>query len=143
MKKTTIVSAFPGCGKSYASKNHPDKEISDSDSSKFDKSDFPANYIKHIKSLIGKKDIVFVSSHKDVREALVKNNIKFALVYPTIEQKDTYIKRYIERGSLDAFVKLISDNWNAWIKEMYAQQDCYHHTLSEGKYMNDIIDRFL
>lgn len=32
--------------------------------------EFPKNYIEHIKSNIGKVDVIFVSSHKVVREAL-------------------------------------------------------------------------
>jgi hypothetical protein len=71
MKKTIIVSAFPGTGKTYCWVN-TDLDVIDSDFSTFAKSDFPNNYIKHIKSKIGTKDIILVSSHSIVREALVK-----------------------------------------------------------------------
>lgn len=51
--ETVIISGFHGIGKSYFyNNNHKTLKISDSDSSKFDKKDFPNNYIKHIKKLI-------------------------------------------------------------------------------------------
>ena len=109
MKKTKIISAFPACGKTYAFEklNENGYEILDSDSSKFSWMDvvdkvyemknrgkelqrryikvrnpeFPSNYIQHIKENIGKADYIFVSSHKEVRDALIQNGIYFTLVY--------------------------------------------------------------
>jgi hypothetical protein len=63
-KDTLIVSAFPGCGKSHYFRENRDKIVLDSDSSKFDKSDFPRNYIQHIKENRGKVDVIMVSSKK-------------------------------------------------------------------------------
>lgn len=72
MMDTKIISAFPGTGKSYVYRKYinSDLKIIDSDSSKFSKEYFPANYIEHIKRCLGRYDIVFVSSHKSVRQAL-------------------------------------------------------------------------
>lgn len=67
-KQTLVISAFPGCGKSHFFRENKDKEVLDSDSSKFDKTHFPQNYIEHIKSNLGKVDIIMVSSHKEVRD---------------------------------------------------------------------------
>jgi hypothetical protein len=41
IKQTSVISAFPGCGKSHYFRENKDKSILDSDSSKFDKSNFP------------------------------------------------------------------------------------------------------
>ena len=86
---TKIISAFPACGKTYAYEklNKKGYTILDSDSSQFswcyeydpnsDKiekhrnPEFPNNYIKHIKENIGKVDYIFVSSHKEVRDAML------------------------------------------------------------------------
>lgn len=119
--KTLVVSAFPGCGKSYLFNNDTDDIILDSDSSKFDKKDFPSNYIKHIKDNIDYADIILVSSHKDVRTALFDNEIKFILVYPDIKLKEEYLERYKQRGSPEAFIKLISTNWDSWVSDMNNQ----------------------
>ena len=124
--KTKVISAFPGTGKSWAFNNLKDEyTMLDSDSSNFSwigeegerHPDFPKNYIKHIKSNIGKVDFIFVSSHAVVREALKKAKIKFILVYPHKNRKEEYIKKYRDRNSSEAFIKLLDENWNEWISE--------------------------
>ena len=138
-KQTLVISAFPGCGKSHMYRNNEDKIILDSDSSKFDKSDFPRNYIEHIKSNIGKVDIIMVSSHKEVRDALVENGIDFTLVYPEPSIKEEYIQRYIDRGNDDNFIKLLQSKWDEWMDELEHQSNCEKIELKEGQYLSDVI----
>ncbi len=127
--KTRIISAFPGTGKSYFYNENKSTTI-DSDSSEFSwvKDDqgnntkernpnFPQNYIEHIKENIGKYEFIFVSSHKEVREALKDNCIFFYLIYPDVNRKEEFVQRYIDRGSPNGFIKLIESNWDEWIKE--------------------------
>lgn len=135
--RTTLVSAFPGTGKSYFFRESR-KSVLDSDSSTFDKVGFPENYIFHIKENIGKADIIFISSHKEVREALVENNLDFTLVYPSKDQKDTYIERYKKRGSPQGFIDLLTKNWDAWITELEQQRNCTHIVLKEDEFMSDV-----
>ena len=136
---TLVVSAFPGCGKSHLFRNKGDKKILDSDSSTFDKSQFPENYIKHIKSNIGDVDIILVSSHKEVRDALVDKGIKFTLVYPNMDIKDEYIQRYIDRGNDGKFVELLKQNWKNWVEELNQQSGCEKIKLDSGRYLSDVI----
>jgi hypothetical protein len=136
---TLVVSAFPGCGKSHLFRNKGDKKILDSDSSTFDKSQFPENYIKHIKSNIGDVDIILVSSHKEVRDALVDKGIKFTLVYPNMDIKDEYIQRYIDRGNDGKFVELLKQNWKNWVEELNQQSGCEKIKLDSGQYLSDVI----
>lgn len=136
--KTKLVSAFPGTGKSHFYKNS-DLKVLDSDSSTFDKSDFPQNYIDHIKSNIGKADIILISSHKDVRDALVENNMKFTLVYPQKSLKEEYLKRYKERGNDEKFIKLLESNWDSWIDELSNQKGCEHLVLKTNEYISNVI----
>jgi hypothetical protein len=136
---TRIISAFPGCGKSHYYRENKDLIVLDSDSSTFDKSDFPRNYIEHIKSNIGKAHIIMVSSHKEVREALVDNNIKFELVYPNLSIKEEFIQRYKDRGSPEKFINLLESNWGNWIGELELQTGCEKKTLETGKYLSDVI----
>lgn len=131
--KTMVIAAFPGCGKTYTVTHEADQfnGILDSDSSDFSwikdsngkntderNPDFPKNYIEHIKSQLGKVEVIFVSSHKVVREALEKEGIHYFLVYPNIFQKKEYIKRYKNRGSDPNFIKKVSDNWELWLDEL-------------------------
>jgi len=148
METTEIISAFPGTGKTYYYNNHKDISL-DSDSSDFSwviedgvkvrNPEFPKNYIEHIKQNMGKYQYIFVSSHKDVRDMLKHHGIEFTLVYPSIDRKDEFIQRYIDRGSPDAFVKLISSNWEAWITECVNETRCVRKQLTHGSISDYIV----
>ena len=137
--KAKIISAFPGCGKSHYFRESKDKTVLDSDSSKFDKSDFPRNYIRHIKENIEKADVIMVSSHKEVRDALIENGMSFTLVYPDISIKNEYVKRYIDRGSPKPFIDLLEKNWELWIGELDSQTGCDKIKLNESQYLSDVL----
>lgn len=145
MKNTAVISAFPCCGKTTATNSLSDfYDFSDSDSSMFswlDKEkglrhpDFPSNYIEHIKSLIGVKDVVFVSTHKTVRQALEKANIPYCLVYPqnTPENKTLWEKRMKERNNDQPFIDFILNNWDEMIEDMESETFPVHYILGYEK----------
>jgi hypothetical protein len=139
MKKALLISAFPGCGKSHLFKNSKLK-VMDSDSSKFDKEYFPNNYMKHIKENLYNADIICISSHQEVRQALVENGLDFVLVYPKKEIKEEYIQRYKDRGSDENFIKLLEKNWDMWIDQLDNQEGCDKIKLKEGEYLSDKIE---
>ena len=135
--KTIVISAFPGCGKSYVYNNFKDEfeGILDSDSSQFswvkDKDgnntkernpEFPKNYIDHIKENIGKVEVIFVSSHKEVRDCLKLNEIEYVLVFPLLTMKEEFIERFRSRGNDEAFITFISNNWKKFIDELFEEE---------------------
>lgn len=148
--ETLILSAFPGTGKTVLT-GYKGLNILDSDSSKFDKSEFPQNYIKHIKEKVTlhsfsnpietplSVDILCISSHKSVREELESQRIPYTLVYPYTESKDEYLGRYKKRGSSDTFISLLNDNWRAWIKDCCSQKRCAHYRLLPQQYLSDAV----
>jgi hypothetical protein len=168
MKK--IVSAFPGCGKSYIY-NNPDKfnltqmtvedggsklqlvdprafifgnptPVFDSDSSLFNEKDFPENYVNYIKRVRDEyqySHLVFVSSHKDVRQLLQDNGVEFTLVYPDRSLKDEYLNRYRERGSDFAFQELLVNNWDKWITSCDNDPTSNKLILQTGQSLSDVL----
>lgn len=80
--------------------------------------EFPKNYIEHIKENIGKVDYIFVSSHKEVRDALLYAEIPFTLVVPIRNMKAEWIGRCWLRGSGEDFCKMLNQNWDKWIDEI-------------------------
>lgn len=130
MRFTFVISAFPGCGKSHCFNNQKKYSILDSDSSDFSwikgedgevcgrNSDFPNNYIRHIRDNIGKVDVIFVSSHEVVRRALAESNIETITVFPYREMKDEWIGRFEKRGNTEEFIRFISDNWDRFVDDM-------------------------
>lgn len=159
-KRTLVISAFPGTGKSkyfndWKKGLHTNKElVLDSDSSLFkwigdpkDKvlnPEFPKNYINRIKDNIGKADIIFVSTHEEVRDALDDANLMYILVYPknTSEIKEEYIKRYINRGNDKQFIDFISNNWNDFLIKLRQSDKCAIE-LNTNEYISDIIDKIV
>jgi len=143
-QKALVVSGFPGIGKSYIYdkyKFNSDKIILDSDSSKFDKSKFPQNYINHIIENLDKVSIIMVNSHKVIRDALKEANIDFVLVYPDISLKEEYIRRYEERGNHENFIKLLNENWDNWINEIEKDENLkIVKLIKKDYYLEDILN---
>lgn len=142
---TRVISGFPGVGKTFESADS--RTMSDSDSSLFSwiepgvrHPEFPQNYINHIKSLVGKVDIVFVSSHAVVRQALQDNGIEYELVYPDIQLKAEYMKRYAQRGSSVEFQTMMHRNWYDFIAELNNETYPTKHILDAGQFMADVLD---
>lgn len=136
---TIVISGFPGVGKSHYKLNNR-KRVVDSDSSRFDKDNFPANYIADIKERLGGYDKVLVSSHRVVRDALVEQKIPFVLVYPTADQKSDYIQRYKDRGSPQDLIDIIDEFFEIWISDCSIQKGCTHVVLKKGQYLSDVIE---
>lgn len=137
---TSIVSGFPGIGKSSLFKMG-NLKVSDSDSSTFPKDGFPYNYTQHIYKLYEERNVEFilVSSHQDVRGILADNKTPFTLVYPDVSLKEEYLDRYRERGSPEAFVNMMSNKWAEFIEGCVAQTGCKHVVLTTGQYLSDVI----
>lgn len=138
-KGPVIISGFPGIGKS-ALCHMKGLVCSDSDSSQFPKDDFPNNYIAHIREIAPKNDVTLVSSHFEVRDELEEQGFDFVLVYPTADQKDDYMLRYLNRGSPKAFLDLMYTNWDKFLESCAKQQGCVHVVLQPGQYLSDVID---
>lgn len=164
---TKIFSVFPACGKTYLYE-HQDEyglKILDSDSSEFSwtyvssgkdckgnlirgfekvrNPDFPNNYIEHIEENIGKYDYIFVSSHKEVRDALDAAGIDFTIVYPDYRCLEEWVGRCYMRqmeGKNGFPIEVLVNNWVRWVTECY---ECRfkHDTiiLSPGDHLSDAI----
>ena len=154
-KITVVISAFPACGKSWLFNHFKGKKILDSDSSKFswieDKNgektrnpDFPANYIDHIRSNIGSADIILVSSHLEVRQALKNAGISYVTVYPDTAQgtKEEWIGRCFCRGNDISFLEFLKSSWDKFqqniLNEPFGEE---LYSLGRAEYLADIINR--
>ena len=70
--KTLLICGFPGVGKTYLW-NELRLPVTDSDSSRFRKGNFPENYVNHIKGILTNNpdnEIILISTHDIVRNEL-------------------------------------------------------------------------
>jgi hypothetical protein len=134
-----VISGFPGIGKSKYAKLYPN-QISDSDSSRFDKSNFPQNYIEHILERRRTHSTILVSSHAELRQALCDHGIYYTLVYPELELKEIFLERYRQRGSPDNFVSMMDKNWDYFVTGCMEQRDCDHIVIDQpDQYLSDVL----
>ena len=165
VRKALIISAFPGMGKSHYFRNNscysfdnelverPGNRILDSDSSDFSwvkdengnntldrNPEFPENYIRHIKCNLYNKDIIFVSSHKQVREALEREGLDYAIVYPDKKLKYHLLERYEKRGSSQAFIKLMLESFDSFVDQIEEETFPVLVKINEP---NEFIDEFM
>ena len=136
-----IYSCFPGTGKTHHANQHG---VHDSDSSEFSwvskgvrHPKWPSNYIDHLWGLSG---TIFVSSHKEVRDALSVAGMEFSVIYPSSSLKDEYLQRYRDRGSPKSFVSLLSEYWEEWVVDMSKENRCVKAVeLKCGQFVSDVL----
>ena len=95
-----IVCGFPGGGKTHCYIQKGGPAFLDSDSSKFSwikpgvrNNSFPWNYINYIQDNLDCSEMIFISTHKEVRNALRIREIPFTLVYPEASLREEYMQR--------------------------------------------------
>ena len=146
-----LICGFPGVGKSHFHRAAPPFTVRDSDSSAFGWGAGPTpnptrdpnwvvDYIAHIKACLMTPEVthVLVSSHQEVRAALVAEGMPFILVYPGPSLKEEYIQRYIARGNNPAFVTKLVSFYEVFIEGLMSQKGCEHLILKSGQYLSDV-----
>ena len=143
-----VISGFPGIGKSYFANHRGSYSVIDVESSDYSwikKPDgtkernplFPQNYIDYIKSLFGKYTYILVSSHEVVRQALHDEGIEFSILYPDPSLKEIYLKNYKDRGNDEAFIKMMDEKWDDFIKSIKMDKCKSKFALKENVYLKD------
>ena len=93
-----------------------------------------------IQNLYTNNFIALVSSHDNVRHAMKREGLKYDLVFPDRSIKDEFIQRYRDRGSPDAFIKLIEAKWDDFIDSCEKDQTVGRkYRLQSGQYLADVL----
>ena len=133
--KEIIISCFPGMRKDdYVNMNTKDYinlKIKD-----------PKILITEIQKNKGKKKLITIPSKNEIREKLVKENIKFIYVLPTSDRKNDFLCEYKERGFSEEFIKKIELNWDNWMM-ISAYNNQYPVYFAKYGYLKDNIERIL
>ena len=142
-----IISAFPGTGKTYAFKNQKalGLKLVDSDSSLFHWStdehgnkiphpEWPENYGNYIKKMYDDDsiDYIMVSSHKEVRDIIHEMGMEYNIVVPSGLLKSEYMRRYRERGSSEAFIKMMDEKFDEFLESLHHDPHAFRVTKLHG-----------
>lgn len=153
MKKAIVICGFPGVGKTCVANNRTN--ILDAESSAFSwiwnpenlekgrerNPEFPTNYIRYIKENMEQYDVILVSSHQDVRDALKAEGIGYIIVCPYFSNRNEYLIRYLQRGSSIEFIEQLNRNWNTFIEDL-VNDGSPIIWLEDGKYLKDVLGVF-
>lgn len=160
---TKIISAFPGCGKTYLYENQVQLglSVSDSDSSKYDKVvNWEVAYVDDVLRKMKDYDFVFISQHSTVLSELDKRGVSFYCVVPnnsfSISDserqliKQQWFGRFLLRDN--SFIKSGFQNWLDVLLKNYdtwTNPDNFSHyknckevfLLNQDEYLVDVINR--
>lgn len=70
-------------------------------------SDTPDSYIESIREAAKHSDVVMVSTHKEVRDAIAR---------------DEYIERFKSRGNSPEFINFVASNFTRWVDEIDSEE---------------------
>lgn len=134
-----FIAGFPGVGKTRFAATTM-LNVYDVDSSEYSKLPngqnnprFIQDYFNHLTD-IGRDDdaLILTSTHKDVLLELKNREMDYYVVIPEEGLLDEYISRYMERGSSQQLIHLISTNWHDWLRDIKAN----HRYFELRRYQN-------
>lgn len=145
-----IICGFPGVGKTSVANNR--MNILDAESSLFSwiwnpenlergrvrNPEFPENYISYIQENMEKYEVILVSSHQDVRNALKAEGIQYIIVAPWASLKNEYMARYLRRGSEIEFIDLMNNAWGDFLRGI-EEDGAPVVRLDKGEYLSDLL----
>ena len=140
----TVICGFPGVGKAHLGSKYPTKVRNmDTEALPWNtglrrKAVFPQ---KHVDAIRQCEIVTMVSCRRQVLECLADNHIPFITCYPSIDSKWTYLERYRQRGSSEAFIRLLDIMWSEWhtqIKEERRGKQSIE--LRADQYLSDVIE---
>lgn len=142
-----VICGFPGVGKSFLAKQHPEHVI-DLDSSSFSKLStgevnplWPQNYVVAIREHLRNFSMVLVSTHREIRSILAQNKINFVIVMPSMDQKEEYMSRYRQRVGHPLSLDVIDKNWKLFIGDCLSDRNTMQIAiLSPGQTLVDFLE---
>lgn len=152
--KTLIISAFPGCGKSFLAKYNKNSKLKfyDKDNGLLSSEyEFKA-YANEIISLIGKFDFLLISQYPQVLDILYENGMPYIIVAPNNSSylssnmrdmiKQQWFGRFYLRKNSNDWIDLLYRNYDTWtsLNHLKAMKPSKIILLGNCEYLSDILD---
>lgn len=128
MSKGIIIAGFATCGKSFLDKKYDNVIDLESSNYKYNNTniknisveeikgtnrernkEWPDNYYKAISEAVKKYDVVLVQLKPEHFNYFDKNNIKYSIAYPNINNWEEVKKKCIARGNNENFIKRLKE----------------------------------
>lgn len=151
--KTLVVSAFPGCGKSFMTENNKKNQyiFYDKDNGYLSCDDDFKIYANEIISLIGKVDFLLISQYPEVLNTLYQKRVPYIIVAPNnssylssnmrkIIKQQWFGRFYLRENNID-WIKLLRNNYDEWtsISHLQSMKPNRIILLDSCEYLNDIL----
>lgn len=137
MKKTKLISAWCGTGKTYICEKTDILSIE----VEYWKYKDPKKYIKDIRKYLGKVDYIFISTDPKGLKLLDEIGFEIDLIYPKNELRDEYLQRYLDRDSPADFIGVFMKYWDNWLNELKGLSFCSHTVLDSGQFLQTALDK--
>lgn len=151
--KTLIISAFPGCGKSYLANTGNNSHIFIDKDNGFLKTnqDF-STYAQEVIELIGHADFIFINQYPEVLEILHSQGYKYIIIAPNNLPylsskarkliKQQWFGRFSLRGNDEKWISILKQNYDQWttLNHLESMHPSKIVLLNENEYLTDIVD---
>lgn len=108
--------------------------------------EFVEDYFKAIKELYDDESVhhIFISTHPNIRQKLIKEDMKFTTVVPTLESKKIVLERMRKRGDSTQFINMMSDHYEQTLKDIKDSsvvRETYFGKRLEGFFEFDLVSK--
>ena len=151
-----IIAGFATCGKSILGKKYsnvldlessPFKNIMRTDLSVEEQKGtkreinplWPQNYYDAIMNAVKKYDVVLVQLKPEHFDYFDRNNIKYSIAYPNINNWEEVEKRCIIRGNNDAFIKRLKEVFIPYYEDAIKRNYDKLYILNDKETLEDIL----
>lgn len=152
-KCAVIISGFPGVGKTALhGLNHDGSSINPQGryaiyDVQTTAEDREGDYWQVAEELVREEQgaVVLVTASGDSHRRLLARGWRFVCVYPGVDLKDEYLRRYFDRVGIDSTWRALHRNWERWIQELGVGSDgaCTDWELAAGEDLEDVLPLIL
>lgn len=151
--KTIIVSAFPGCGKTFLCNIFNDEQMCiDKDNGDLTTEQQFKQYAQEIIDLVGRTKFLLISQYPEVLNILHKKGYKYIIVAPNNSSlisntarrliKQQWFGRFLLRGNQTVWLSKLLQNYDNWtsLEHLTSMSPSKIVLLNQYEYLTSIIE---
>ena len=136
LNNTKILHTFPGTGMRHFCKNTNRKFIDmNRPLASFDS---VQEYVNNVSYHINKVDVIFINFELEAINMLCEISDKVTLIYPNINIKEEYHRRYSEAYSA-VVAENMMDVWEERLNDLSAAAGCHHVVMNADGYISHFL----